>query len=110
MTTVGYKEGAKLRGSLSIAFLLPTPFSCVCFWPGKLSLGIAICYTPRFRGFGGVGVKGANDKRAGARSRKLHGEPVWLSGKALGYSKQKGLGSIPLQLSFLFKKVVVCGP
>ena len=33
-------------------------------------------------------------------------EPVWPSGKA---GKQKGLGSIPLRLSFLFKKVVVCG-
>ena len=33
-------------------------------------------------------------------------EPVWPSSKA---GKQKGLGSIPLQLSFLTKKVVVCG-
>ena len=33
-------------------------------------------------------------------------EPVWPSGKA---GKQKGLGSIPLRLSRLFKKVVVCG-
>ena len=30
------------------------------------------------------------------------GEPVWRSG-----GKRKDLGSIPLQLSFLFKKVVV---
>ena len=30
-------------------------------------------------------------------------EPVWPSGK------QKGLGSTPLRLSFLFRKVVVCG-
>ena len=34
-------------------------------------------------------------------------EPVWPSGKAAG--KQKGIGSIPLRLSFLFRKVVVCG-
>ena len=33
-------------------------------------------------------------------------EPVWPSGKA---GKRKDLGSIPLRLSFLFKKVVVCG-
>ena len=33
--------------------------------------------------------------------------PVWPSGKALG-CKRKDLGSIPLRLSFLFKKVVVC--
>ena len=33
-------------------------------------------------------------------------EPVWPSGKA---GKWKDFGSIPLQLSFLFKKVVVCG-
>ena len=26
-----------------------------------------------------------------------------------GAERQKGLGSIPLRLSFLFKKVVVCG-
>ena len=31
------------------------------------------------------------------------GEPVWPSGK------QKDLGSIPLRLSFLFKRIVVCG-
>ena len=30
-------------------------------------------------------------------------EPVWRSGK------QKALGSIPLRLSFLIKKVMVCG-
>ena len=35
-------------------------------------------------------------------------EPVWPSGKALG-SEAEGPGSIPLRLSFLFKKVVVCG-
>ena len=34
-------------------------------------------------------------------SMRLYGEPVWPSGK--------DLGSIPLRLSFLFKKVVVCG-
>ena len=34
------------------------------------------------------------------------GEPLWSSGKA---GKQKGLGSIPLRLSFLFKKVAVYG-
>ena len=33
-------------------------------------------------------------------------EPVWPSGKA---GKPKDLGSIPLRLSFLFRKVVVCG-
>ena len=33
-------------------------------------------------------------------------ELVWPSGKA---GKRKDLGSIPLRLSFLFKKVVVCG-
>ena len=33
-------------------------------------------------------------------------ELVWPSGKA---GKQKGLGSISLRLSFLFRKVVVCG-
>ena len=33
-------------------------------------------------------------------------KPVWPSGKA---GKRKDLGSIPLRLSFLFKKVVVCG-
>ena len=33
-------------------------------------------------------------------------EPVWPSGKA---GKQKDLASIPLRLSFLFKKVVVGG-
>ena len=33
-------------------------------------------------------------------------EPVWPSGKV---GKRKDLGSIPLRLSFLFKKVVVCG-
>ena len=31
-------------------------------------------------------------------------EPVWPSGKA---GKRKDLGSIPLRLSFLFKKAVV---
>ena len=36
----------------------------------------------------------------------ISGEPVWPSGKA---GKPKDLGSIPLRLSFLFKKVVVCG-
>ena len=36
----------------------------------------------------------------------IYGEPVWPSGKA---GKRKNLGSIPLRLSFLFKKVVVCG-
>ena len=35
-------------------------------------------------------------------------EPVWPSGKALA-GKRKDLGSIPLRLSVLFKKVVVCG-
>ena len=35
-------------------------------------------------------------------------ELLWPSSKALGW-KQKGLGSIPLWLSFLFKKAVVCG-
>ena len=39
----------------------------------------------------------------------VHSEPVWPSSKALGYSKWKDLGSIPLRLSFLVKKVVVCG-
>ena len=34
---------------------------------------------------------------------KLHHEPLWPTGK------QKDLGLIPLQLSFLFRKVVVCG-
>ena len=33
-------------------------------------------------------------------------ELVWPSGKA---GKRKDLGSIPLRLSFPFKKVVVCG-
>ena len=33
-------------------------------------------------------------------------EPVWPSGKA---GKRKDLGSIPLRLTFLFEKVVVCG-
>ena len=33
-------------------------------------------------------------------------QPVWPSGKA---GKRKNLGSIPLRLSFLFRKVVVCG-
>ena len=33
-------------------------------------------------------------------------EPVWPSGKA---GQRKDLGSIPLRLSFLLKKVVVCG-
>ena len=32
-------------------------------------------------------------------------EPVWPSGKA---GKQNGLGSIPLRLSLLFRKAVVC--
>ena len=37
-------------------------------------------------------------------------ELVWPSGKALAWAgKQKGLGSIPLRLYFLFKRVVVCG-
>ena len=35
-------------------------------------------------------------------------ETVWPSGKALG-CRRKGLGSIPLRLSLLFRKVVVCG-
>ena len=34
--------------------------------------------------------------------------PVSQSGLAVR-QKQKGLGSIPLRLSFLFKKAVVCG-
>ena len=43
-------------------------------------------------------------------SSRLKGEPVWPSGKALvRLVKQKDLGSIPLRLSFLFKKVVDCG-
>ena len=33
-------------------------------------------------------------------------EPVWSSGKA---GKHKGLSSLPLRLSLLFKKIVVCG-
>ena len=67
---------------------------------------------------------------SGVSRIKLKGEPVWPSGnhssskcpkyvrrtnirpvknglKASG--KRKDLGSIPLRLSFLFKKVVVCG-
>ena len=36
------------------------------------------------------------------------GEPVWPSGKALGW-QAKDLGLILLRLSVLFKKVVVCG-
>ena len=35
-------------------------------------------------------------------------QPVWPSGKAMA-GKRKDLASIPLRLSFLFKKVVVCG-
>ena len=36
-------------------------------------------------------------------------EPVWRpSGKVLAAGKRKDLGSIPLRLSFLSEKVVVC--
>ena len=35
---------------------------------------------------------------------RTFGEPVWPSGK------QKDFGSNPLRLSFVFKKVVLCGP
>ena len=68
---------------------------------------------------GGRGVEGVGDGgRGGEGGRRLPpgikylrcaavGEPVWPSGKALGSGKRKDLGSIPLRLSSLFKKVVV---
>ena len=43
-----------------------------------------------------------------AQSGRLLCEPVWPTVKRWA-GKQKDLGSIPLRLSFLFKKVVVCG-
>ena len=64
----------------------------------------------------------ANQKEKGRQKTKTkkrlkgHGpehahwcEPVWPSGKALQAGKRKGIGSIARRLSFLFKKVVVCG-
>jgi len=50
--------------------------------------------------------KGSGTDMTVEATKRQSCEPVWPSGKV---GKRKDLGSIPLRLSFLFKKVVVCG-
>ena len=52
-------------------------------------------------------IEGCPGLKTSVLFQAFNSKPVWPSGKEAG--KQKGLGVIPLLLSFLFKKVVVCG-
>ena len=64
-----------------------------------------------------ISTKGVKDRdthaefhmKTSTTPQAFYCEPRWPSGKAVRLISRKDLGSIPLRLSFLFKKVVVCG-
>ena len=86
---------------VTLTSLTPSQMSPVeSYWQGPRSPDVA----------GGVGRGGGHIPQYLYTVTITASEPVWPSGKALAWAgKQKDLGSIPLRLYFLFKRVVVCG-
>ena len=101
--TVREKKNSFFFSSFFFCAQLPVYSGLHC---GVWTLTLFACLSAATHGLLGKGERG--DRVPMNSSFQVLGpcEPVWPSGKA---GQRKDLGSIPLRLSFLFKKVVVCG-